>query len=255
MNDSNTPAVDLRHVTKSFDGGRVVAIDQVSFAIAPQEWVALTGPSGSGKSTLLHLLAALDEPTSGEIFVNGKNLASYGSLDQYRRHEVGLVFQLHNLLPNLSALQNVEIAMVGNGKRRQANAETARELLQGVGLSARENLRPPALSGGERQRVAIARALANNPSILLADEPTGSLDAEAAEGVMELFQRIRSQRKLTILLVTHDPRIAEQAGRIVRMRAGRMVTNSNAADSDASTGETPSNPLPAATSVQGAARL
>jgi putative ABC transport system ATP-binding protein len=224
MNDPLLPAIDMRHVTKAFDGGRVRALDDVTLQIAPQEWVALTGPSGSGKSTLLHLLAALDEPTSGDIFVHGQSLRAYGNLDRYRSREVGLVFQLHNLLPNLSALQNVQIAMVGKGLGRRAGAERAHELLDSVGLVAREKVRPPALSGGERQRVAIARALANGPSILLADEPTGSLDAAAAESVMELFTLIRSQRKLTILLVTHDPRVAEHADRIVQLREGRVFT-------------------------------
>lgn len=238
MSDVAVPAIEIRHLTKVFDAARVRALDDVSLQIGPQEWVALTGPSGSGKSTLLHLVAALDEPSSGEIFINGRALSSYGNLNRYRSHEVGFVFQLHNLLPNLSALQNVQIAMVGQGLGRRASAERAHELLDSVGLVARERLRPPALSGGERQRVAIARALANGPSILLADEPTGSLDAAAADSVMELFTRIRSQRKLTILLVTHDPRVADHADRIIQMRAGRVFVSEEArGDTSALAGE------------------
>jgi putative ABC transport system ATP-binding protein len=223
MNDATAPAIETRHLTRTFEDSGVRAVDDVSFQIAPQEWVALTGPSGSGKSTLLHLLGALDEPTSGDIIINGRNLRAYGNLDHYRSHEVGLVFQLHNLLPNLSALQNVQVAMVGTGVGRSESAARAHELLESVGLAARVKLRPPALSGGERQRVAIARALANGPSILLADEPTGALDAAAAESVMDLFNRIRSQRKLTILLVTHDPVVAACADRVIHLKDGRLV--------------------------------
>lgn len=228
MSDAPVPAIETRNLTKTYEDSHIRAVDGVTFEIAIGEWVALTGPSGSGKSTLLHLLAALDEPTSGEILVNGRSLRSYGNLNHYRSHEVGLVFQLHNLLPNLSALQNVQIAMVGTGVSRGEGARRARELLESVGLAARTKLRPPELSGGERQRVAIARALANGPSILLADEPTGALDAAAAESVMELFNRIRNERNLTILLVTHDPLVAACADRVIHMRDGRLIHEAEA---------------------------
>ena len=228
MNNPPAPAIETRNLTRTYEDSHVRAVDGVSLQIAAGEWVALTGPSGSGKSTLLHLLAALDEPTSGEILVNGRNLKAYGNLDHYRSHDVGLVFQLHNLLPNLNALQNVQIAMVGTGVGRRESAARAAELLASVGLAARTKLRPPELSGGERQRVAIARALANDPPILLAAEPTGSLDAAAAESVMDLFTSIRAERDLTILLVTHDPLVAACAGRIVHMKDGRLVDESEA---------------------------
>lgn len=228
MNDQLAPAIETRHLTKTYQDSHVRALDGVSLEIGAGDWVALTGPSGSGKSTLLHLLAALDEPTSGDILVNGRNLKSYGNLDHYRSHDVGLVFQLHNLLPNLNALQNVQIAMVGTGVGRRESATRAGELLASVGLAARTKLRPPELSGGERQRVAIARALANGPSILLADEPTGSLDAAAAESVIELFHRIRGERDLTILLVTHDPLVAACADRVIHMRDGRLIDEADA---------------------------
>ena len=222
MSDATVPAIETRHLRKTFNG-QVKALDDVNIRIEHGEWVALTGPSGSGKSTLLHLLAALDEPTSGEILISGKRLGAFGNMNHYRKHEVGLVFQLHNLLPNLTTLQNVEVAMVGTGMSRGDCARRAHELLESVGLDARANLRPPSLSGGERQRVAIARALANNPSMLLADEPTGSLDAAAAESVMALFRSIRSQRDLTILLVTHDPNVARYADRVITMRNGQVA--------------------------------
>lgn len=228
MNEAPPPAIEARHLTKTFEDSHIHAVDGVSFQIARGEWVALTGPSGSGKSTLLHLLAALDEPTSGDIFVNGRNLRSYGNLNDYRSHQVGLIFQLHNLLPNLTALQNVQAAMVGTRVSLREGRKRARELLESVGLGARTNLRPPELSGGERQRVAIARALANEPSILLADEPTGSLDAGAAASVMDLFDRIQMERHLTILMVTHDPAVADCADRVIHMKDGRIVTGEEA---------------------------
>ena len=224
MNEAiDQPAIKLIGVTKTFDHGLIHALDDVSLSIKAQEWVALTGPSGSGKSTLLHLLAALDAPTSGEIFVNGRRINDISNIDEYRRHEVGLVFQLHNLLPNLNALQNVEIAMLGTGIAHRESSERAHELLSDVGLTSRKTLRPPELSGGERQRVAIARALANGPSILLADEPTGSLDSSSAASVLDLFARIRNARRLTILLVTHDPQVASAADRVILMRDGRIA--------------------------------
>jgi ABC-type lipoprotein export system ATPase subunit len=224
MNENDAPpAIELRNVSKTFDRGLVRALDGVSLEIREREWVALTGPSGSGKSTLLHLLAVLDVPTSGEIYVHGRPLADYGDLDEYRRHQVGLVFQLHNLLPNLSAIQNVEIAMIGSGLTPKESAARAHELLASVGLTAREGLRPPELSGGERQRVAIARALANGPAVLLADEPTGSLDSASAVSVLDLFSRIRLERNLTIVLVTHDPQVASAADRTIRLRDGRVL--------------------------------
>lgn len=224
------PALEVRNVTKIYESGKVHALENVSFIVNPHEWVALTGPSGSGKSTLLHLIAALDEPTAGEILVDGEALRSLPSMDRYRRLKVGLVFQLHNLLPNLTALQNVQIAMIGTGMSNKASKERALELLAGVGLAERVKLRPPELSGGERQRVAIARALANNPSLLLADEPTGSLDPEAALGVIDLFRRIREEGQLTILLVTHDMNVAAAADRVIHMRSGHIASEDHGAE-------------------------
>ncbi len=233
MNDQQSaqePAVEVSHVSKIYESGKVHALEDVSFAINRREWVALTGPSGSGKSTLLHLIAALDEPTSGEIRVSGKALPGLPSIDRYRRLEVGLVFQLHNLLPNLTALQNVQIATIGTGVSNKESKKRALGLLEGVGLAERVNLRPPELSGGERQRVAIARALANNPTLLLADEPTGSLDPEAALGIIELFRRIREESQLTILLVTHDMNVAAAADRVIHMRKGRITSEDHGAE-------------------------
>jgi putative ABC transport system ATP-binding protein len=219
---SSQTAIQMVDVAKAFDGGIVRALDGVTMTVERGEFVAVMGPSGSGKSTLLHLVAALDVPTSGRIIVNGRDLRSAGN-ERFRRREVGLVFQLHNLLPHLNAIENVEVPMFSNGMRHRQQRERARELLDEVGLLAKEKMTPPRLSGGERQRLAIARALANHPSTILADEPTGSLDSDSADRILALFRRIREEQGVTILLVTHDMHVATAADRVVYMRDGRIV--------------------------------
>ena len=189
--------------------------------VAEGEFVAIVGPSGCGKSTLLHLVAALDQPDGGSIEVAGHELASGHDLTHYRARHVGMIFQLHNLLPTLTAEENVQVPMLELGLSRRERRVRARQLLSAVGLSDREHSRPPELSGGERQRVAIARALANDPPILLADEPTGSLDSEAGRRVLELLEELRQTRGLTLVLVTHDAAVARLADRVVRMLDGR----------------------------------
>jgi putative ABC transport system ATP-binding protein len=218
----SSAAIQTHDVVKEFDGGLARALDGVTITIDPGEFVAVTGPSGCGKSTLLHLIAALDAPTSGTVVVNGRDLSEAGN-DSYRRRDVGLVFQLHNLLPHLTALENVEIAMFSNGMNHAAQRERGRELLAAVGLATKEKIAPPRLSGGERQRLAIARAMANAPPIILADEPTGSLDSASVDRVLDLFRDLRKERGVTILLVTHDMDVASTADRMIRMRDGRMI--------------------------------
>ncbi len=211
-------------MTKVWEGG-VTALAGVDLTVRRGEFVAVTGPSGSGKSTLLGLLAALDVPTSGTLRVDGWDLVHLRDADRYRRLEVGLVFQLHNLLPRLSAADNVEIAMVGTDLPRRERAVRARSLLGEVGLADKADRFPPQLSGGERQRVAIARALANEPQVLLADEPTGSLDPDSVDRVMTVVDGHRTARSMTVVVVTHAEEVAARADRTVRMRDGRNVAD------------------------------
>ena len=213
--------VVVDHVSRSFEDGRVEALVDVSLRVDPGEFVAITGPSGCGKSTLLNLIGALDRPTGGEIRVGGERVASLDGA-RYRGTVVGFVFQFHNLIPTLTALENVQLPMFGHELGRAARVDRARELLEEVGLSERSSAYPPTLSGGERQRVAIARALANEPRLLLADEPTGALDSATGEQIVELLQSVRAQRGTTVLLVTNDPDVAARADRILRIRDGRI---------------------------------
>jgi len=223
MSEPPVPAVELVDVAKYFDRGAVHALDGLSLTVAAGEWVSVTGPSGCGKSTMLHLLAALDRPTGGALKVAGRDVTRLHDAARYRRTDVGLVFQLHHLLPQLSAVENVEVAMFGTGRSRAERRQRAMTLLADVDLGGRESRPPTRLSGGERQRVAIARALANEPRLLLADEPTGGLDEEAVARVLGLFRELRSGHpELTVIVVTHDPIVAAAADRVVRLRAGRV---------------------------------
>ena len=221
--NNHRPAVEIRGVVKTFEGGLIRALDDAELTVAAGEFVAVVGPSGCGKSTLLHLIAALDRSDAGTIRVNGRDLAQERNLPRYRAREVGLVFQLDNLLPTLSARENVQVPMFELGFSAAERGERARELLKQVGLSHRQKNLPTQLSGGERQRVAIARALANDPAILLADEPTGRLDSQSGRMVLDLIQDLRQRRGLTVVLVTHENDVAARADRIVRMLDGRIV--------------------------------
>ena len=214
--------VVVSDVTKTFEGGRIIALDRASLQLVPGELVALTGPSGSGKSTLLNLIGALDRPDSGTITVDGASLDSSDAAG-YRAETVGFVFQFHHLIPTASALDNVQVPMLGRGIARVGREKRARMLLADVGLTGRAASVPATLSGGERQRVAIARALANDPRLLLADEPTGSLDSDTGVQVLELLQRVRRERGMTVLLVTNDDEVAATADRTLRLLDGRVT--------------------------------
>jgi putative ABC transport system ATP-binding protein len=212
-------AVAVTGVRKSFEGGRVSALRDVTFTVDPGEIVALTGASGSGKSTLLNLIGALDAPDAGSILVDGRRVDELGNPSEYRAATIGFVFQAHNLLPTLTATENVQVPMFGR-LPRHVRETRARELLREVGLETRVAARPAVLSGGERQRVAIARALANDPRLLLADEPTGALDSVTGTQVLDLLERLRRLHGMTIVIVTNDEEVATYAGRTLRLRDG-----------------------------------
>jgi putative ABC transport system ATP-binding protein len=224
MNEQS-PMVVMRDVVKTFEDGRIRALDGVSLEIGAGESVAIVGPSGCGKSTLLHLMAALERPSSGTILVGGEDLATTKDLSRHRARQVGLVFQLDNLLPTLTAAENVQVPMFEAGLTTGQRGARARQLLELVGIADKASKRPAALSGGERQRVAIARALANDPAILLADEPTGRLDSVSGRKILDLLDELRRSRRLTVIMVTHDPSVAARADRIIRMLDGRIVAN------------------------------
>lgn len=220
---SEPPLIEIRGLTKEFDGGRVVALSGVDLDIWPGEFLAITGPSGCGKSTLLHLIAALERPTSGSIRVKGRLISELPDLNAYRAREVGLVFQLDNLITTLNASENVQVPMFEAHMSPSQRQKKAHDLLLAVGLHIRDQQRPAQLSGGERQRVAIARALANDAPILLADEPTGRLDSTSGQRILDLLADLRRSRNLTVIMVTHEAIVAERADRIVRMLDGRVV--------------------------------
>ena len=206
------------------DGVEVKAVDQASISIKEGEMVAIMGKSGSGKSTLMHMIGCLDKPTSGDIFINGQNTAklSENELAKIRNKEIGFVFQSFNLLSRTNSIENVELPLIYSGIGAKKRLELATEALEEVGLADRLHNKPNQLSGGQQQRVAVARALVTNPSIILADEPTGNLDSKAGEDVMNLFKSLNKKGR-TIVVVTHDEEIASLTQRIIRIQDGRIV--------------------------------
>ncbi len=218
--------VECINLRKSYILGevKVEALRGINMQIKRGEMVSIMGPSGCGKTTLLNIIGSLDYPTSGKIILEGKDIsdATERELTRIRRKSVGFVFQFYNLLPVLSALENVELPMLIAGVPKEERNKRALELLEKVDLSRRKNHKPDELSGGERQRVAIARSLANNPAILLADEPTGDLDTETGSSVLRLLKEVNRTENQTLVLVTHDESIARQAGRIFHIRDGMI---------------------------------
>jgi len=223
--------IEIREVTKVYQMGEIEvhALRGASLNVAPGEWVAITGPSGSGKSTLMHIIGCLDTPTAGSYRLNDIEVSGLNDnqLAAVRNGQIGFVFQTFNLLPRATALQQVMLPMKyhRDGARlpRPERVRRAREALELVGLDDRQSHRPTELSGGQQQRVAIARALAQQPSILLADEPTGNLDSKSGAEVMEILRNLHRERGLTVVMVTHDPKVAAQAQRIIQIQDGLVV--------------------------------
>jgi putative ABC transport system ATP-binding protein len=222
MSEATGAAIALESVSKRF--GKVQALTDVSLEVGAGEAVLLTGHSGSGKSTLLNLIGGLDRPDSGRVLIDGEAVWEGHDVIDARRKLIGFVFQHHLLLPNLTALANVEVPLIGAGVGRAERHRRALELLQEVGIAARAEHRPAELSGGERQRVAVARALANQPRLLLADEPTGALDSVTSERVLDLLFRLREQLGMTLVIVSYDPSVGGRADRTVTVTDGRVVT-------------------------------
>lgn len=219
---SKQAVVETENLSKIYDHG-VRALDAATLKICAGEFVAIMGPSGSGKSTLLNILGALDRPTSGTCRVNGQDLSQVKNLDRFRSQVVGFVFQLHNLIPTMTSVENVEIPLYEERLRASVRRKRAEELLNSVGLGDHLHSLPSQLSGGERQRVAIARALANHPSLVLADEPTGNLDSKSTDDIMDLLRQLNREQGTTFVVVTHNPAVARAADRIVTLRDGRIV--------------------------------
>lgn len=220
--------IDMKGLYKVYDLGEaeVFALNNVDVKIEKNEYVAIMGPSGSGKSTLMNIIGCLDVPTNGEYILNNKKVNELvdDELAEIRNKEIGFVFQTFNLLPRATALHNVELPLIYNGTPRQKRKEIAKETLEKVGLGDRMHHKPNELSGGQRQRVAVARALVNNPSILLADEPTGNLDSKTGREIMQLFDDLHKAGN-TIILVTHEEEVAQHSHRIIRLLDGAIVSD------------------------------
>jgi putative ABC transport system ATP-binding protein len=219
------PVIELENVSKIYQMGhaKLVALKNVNLKINKGEYIAVLGPSGSGKSTLLHMMGILDVPTSGKIYVEGREVSQLSEDERarIRGKKIGFVFQLFNLIPSLTALENAALPMMVYGVEKEERERRARELLEKLGLGERLNHKPSELSGGQRQRVAIARALANNPEVILADEPTGNLESKSGHEVVEIFTKLNKEGK-TVVVVTHDEDIAKHARRIIRIKDGEV---------------------------------
>jgi len=229
IHDDRPPVYELREVSKAYSlgGGQVHAVKEVDLTVAAGDAVAIAGPSGSGKTTLLQLLGGLDRPSAGNVLFEGRDMAAMGDgeLSALRLRTFGFVFQQFNLIPTLTAAQNVEVALAPTGGKSEARRDTVHRLLESVGLAARADHVPSKLSGGEQQRVAIARALANEPHVLLADEPTGNLDSATGAEIIELLMSLSAEGQRTVIVVTHNSDVAARAHRVIRMQDGRLATS------------------------------
>jgi putative ABC transport system ATP-binding protein len=223
----NNDQVLLRceHISKRYEDGDVAAVVDLDLVVRQGEYVAIMGPSGCGKSTLLNMLGTLDVPSEGEVYFDGRPLSTVQNVERLRAEKIGFVFQAFHLLPTLTAIENVQVPMFEMALSSQQRAQKARELLESVQMGHRSRHLPTKLSAGERQRVAIARALANDPILLLADEPTGNLDTKTGEEVLAMFESLHRRRRMTLVVVTHSQEVAAKAERLIRMRDGRIITD------------------------------
>ena len=216
--------VEIKELYKSYEDGKIKALNGINLTIQDGEFVSIIGPSGSGKSTLLNMLGALDVPDSGSINVAGEDLNTSKKLNEFRGEKIGFIFQLHNLIPNISVVENVEIPMFTQKLSSKEMRARALKLLDDVGLKDKAEILPNNLSGGERQRVAIARALANNPSIILADEPTGSLDSKTSSKILKQLIDLHKDKNVTLIIVTHDMDVAKLADRVIEVLDGEIIS-------------------------------
>ena len=216
--------VEIKELYKSYEDGKIKALNGINLTIQDGEFVSIIGPSGSGKSTLLNMLGALDVPDSGSINVAGNDLKTSKKLNEFRGEKIGFIFQLHNLIPNISVVENVEIPMFTQKMSAKEMRIRALKLLDDVGLRDKAEILPNKLSGGERQRVAIARALANDPSIILADEPTGSLDSKTSSKILKQLIDLHKDKNVTLIIVTHDMDVAKLADRVIEVLDGEIIS-------------------------------
>jgi putative ABC transport system ATP-binding protein len=223
MNKSEN-IIEIKGLKKSYDNGKIKALNGMDLEVKEGEFISIMGPSGSGKSSLLNMIGALDTADEGSITVAGIDLMKTKKLNKFRSKEIGFVFQMHNLIPNLNVLENVQIPMFETKTSSNEMNERALELLKSVNLEDKINQKPTKLSGGERQRVAIARALVNHPSIILADEPTGALDSKTGEVILNLLKDLHRKENVTLVMVTHEPYVGNMAERIVNVLDGKIQT-------------------------------
>ncbi|MBI5459772.1 ABC transporter ATP-binding protein [Methanobacterium sp.] len=219
---TNENIINIKYLKKKYDDGQTAALDGVDLEIRKGEFVSLMGPSGSGKTTLLNMIGALDSAEEGSIIVAGHNLMEKKDFSSFRSKEIGFIFQFHNLIPNLTVSENVQIPMLETDIQDEEMAKRANKLLESLNLGNKVDQVPTKLSGGERQRVAIARALVNHPSIILADEPTGSLDSTTGDIILNILREIHQKENVTLLLVTHEPYVADMADRKISLMDGKI---------------------------------
>lgn len=223
MNNENI--IEIKDLKKGYDHGKIKALNGMNLNVKKGEFISIMGPSGSGKSSLLNMIGGLDVADEGTIKVAGIDMMKTKNLNKFRSKEIGFVFQMHNLIPNLSVVENVEIPMYETDTNSKDMRKRALELLKSVGLEDKVDQKPTKLSGGERQRVAIARALVNHPSIILADEPTGSLDSKTGEVILNLLKDLHAKEHVTLVMVTHEPYVGNMAERLVNVLDGKCVSD------------------------------